>query len=501
MNYILVYDLGTSGNKASLFSVEGRMVKSVVVSYETYYLDEISVEQNPDDWWKSVIEATKLLVADINVEDIKVISVSGHMQGMVLLDDCGDLLYNSLIWMDQRSGKQTKELESKISAERIREITNGGVSPIFTLEKLMWMRDEKPEIYKRISKVLNTKDYITYKLTGALVTDFSDGSGTGVLDIFNGCWSQEILDVVDIPIEIFPELHESIDVVGHVTKEAGEACSIMSGIPVVCGGGDGACATLGAGSIKHGDTYCLMGSSAQIAITSDFLIVDRKNPIPSLPHVIPGKFIPIGAMTSAGIAYQWGLDLFAKVEKLQAEDMGVSVHELVEEKVGKVTLGANKLVFLPYLHGERSPRNNPDARGVFFGLTSNHTTDDMLRAILEGIAFNLGRILDHLKGSIDIEKVNLVGGGASSLQQKILADVFGLPVTTVENSRSASAVGAAVIAGVGAGIYEDFDAVFKFIRLKETYIPKDADIAAYAPFKEIFDQVYLNLEKVYKLLL
>lgn len=500
MKYILVHDLGTSGNKATLFSTEGSIIKSVVVGYETIYHDEVSVEQNPDAWWVSVVESTKQLVAGINIEDIEVISLSGHMQGLVLLDEEGGLLYNSLIWMDQRSTKQMEELELKITEDRMYEITGHRLSPIYTLEKLMWIRDEQAEIYHKISKVLNTKDYITYKLTGALVTDFSDASGTNALDISNRCWSQEILDSVDIPIKLFPEIHESIDIVGRLSSDAAECCGLVAGIPVVCGGGDGACATIGAGCIEEGDAYCLMGSSAQVAMTSDYPVIDPKKAIFNLAHVIPGKFIPCGAMTSSGIAYQWGLDLFAKEEKIEAEKKGISIHELVEESVGKSAVGANKLVFLPYLHGERSPRWNPKARGVFFGLTSNHTTDDMLRAILEGVAFNLGMIFDVFKDHVVVGEMNLIGGGVNSIAQQILSDIFEVPVNTVLNSRSASAVGAAVIGGVGVGLYKDFNAVHKFITINETYRPKEDHISTYAPLKEIFDQVYLNLESVYKLL-
>jgi xylulokinase len=500
MKYILVYDLGTSGNKATLFTTDGEIVKSKVVTYETFYSGEVSVEQNPNDWWDSVIESTKYLIEGIKVEDVAAISFSGHMQGMVCMDKQGELLYNSLIWMDQRSVPQMEQLRLNISEDRIYEITGNRLSSIYTLEKLMWMRDEKTEIYNKIYKVLNTKDYIIYKLTGEYVTDYSDASGTNALDITNRCWSKEILEAANVSLDIFPTIHESIDVVGYVSELAAELCGLIPGIPVVCGGGDGACATIGAGCIEEGDAYCLMGSSAQVAMTSDFPIIDPKKAIFNLAHVIPGKFIPCGAMTSSGIAYQWGIDLFAKVEKRIAEETGVSIHELVEEKMRNSSVGANKLVFLPYLHGERSPRWNPDARGVFFGLTSNHTTDDMLRAILEGVIFNLGMIFDVFKKHIDTKEINLIGGGASTIQQQILSDVFEVPVHTIENSRSASAIGAAVIAGVGAGLYEDFDAVYKFIKLKETYKPNEEHIETYSPLKEIFDQVYLKLESLFKLL-
>jgi len=500
MKYILVHDLGTSGNKATLFTTEGSIVKSEVVTYETIYHGEVHVEQNPSDWWDSVIESTKRLVEGIKVEDIAVISCSGHMQGMVCLDKQGDLLYNSLIWMDQRSVAQMEALRANISEDRVYQITGNRLSPIYTLEKLMWMRDEQPQIYKNIYKVLNTKDYITYKLTGALVTDYSDASGTNALDITERCWSAEILEAANVPLDIFPELHQSIDIVGHVTESAAQACGLIPGIQVVCGGGDGACGTLGAGCINDGDTYCCMGTSAWAAMTTNSPVIDKKKAVFNLAHVIPGKFIPIGAMSSSGVAYQWGIDLFAKLEKLKAESTGISIHTLVEEEMRKSSVGANKLIFLPYLHGERSPRWNPEARGVFFGLTSNHTTGDMLRAILEGVAFNLGMIVDVFKEHIDVKEVNLIGGGVNQLQQQILCDIFEVPVNTVANSRSASAVGAAVVAGIGVGIYKNFDAVNKFIELHETYEPIEENVATYKPLKDVFDQVYLNLENVYKIL-
>lgn len=500
MKYILVHDLGTSGNKATLFTTEGEIIKSEVATYETFYHGEVNVEQNPDDWWHSVIESTKRLIEGIKVEDIAVISCSGHMQGMVCLDKQGEILYNSLIWMDQRSVAQMEELKSNLSEERIYQITGNRMSPVYTLEKLMWMRDEQPEIYNKIYKVLNTKDYITYKLTGAFVTDYSDASGTHALDITERCWSTEMLAAANIPLEIFPELHESIDIGGYVTDSAAQACGLIQGIPVVCGGGDGACGTVGAGSINDGDAYCCMGTSAWVAITSSHPVIDEKGTAMNIAHVIPGKLIPIGPMSSSGVAYQWGVDLFAKVEKLKAEATGVSIHTLVEEEMRKSSVGSNKLIFLPYLHGERSPRWDPEARGVFFGLTSNHTTGDMLRAILEGITFNLSLIFDVFKEYIDVKEVSLIGGGVNQLQQQILSDMFDVPVNTVANSRSASAVGAAVVAGMGVGIYKNFDAVNKFIELNETYTPIEENVATYKPLKDIFDRVYLNLADVYKAL-
>ena len=315
MKYILVHDLGTSGNKATLFTTEGEIIKSEVATYETFYHGEVNVEQNPDDWWHSVIDSTKRLIEGINIKDIAVISCSGHMQGMVCLDKQGKLLYNSLIWMDQRSVKQMKELTSNISEERIYQITGNRMSPVYTLEKLMWMRDEQPEIYNKIYKVLNTKDYITYKLTGAFVTDYSDASGTHAFDITNRCWSNEILTAANIPLKLFPELHESIDIGGYVTDSAAQECGLIPGIPVVCGGGDGACGTVGAGSINEGDAYCCMGTSAWVAITSNCPVIDKKGTAMNIAHVIPSKLIPIGPMSSSGVAYQWGIDLFAKVLK------------------------------------------------------------------------------------------------------------------------------------------------------------------------------------------
>lgn len=501
MAYILVHDLGTSGNKATLFTTEGVLLKSEVVTYETIYHSEVHVEQNPDDWWQSVIESTKRLVEGIDLEDIAVISFSGHMQGMVCLDESGDLLYNSLIWMDQRSVPQMEHLKSNISEDRVYEITGHRLSPIYTLEKLMWMRDEEPEVYNKIYKVLNTKDYITYKLTGQLVTDVSDASGTNAFDITKRCWSQEMLQAADIPLELLPEVHDSIDVVGYVTESAAEACGLIPGIPVVCGGGDGACGTVGAGCIEDGDAYCCMGTSAWVAMTTTVPVVDQKKAVFTFAHVIPGKLVPCGAMSSSGTAYQWGIDLFAKVEKLQADASGVSIHSLVEEEMRKSSVGANKLLFLPYLHGERSPRWDPDARGVFFGLTTNHTTGDMMRAITEGVAFNLGMIFDIFKEHHVVKEMNLIGGGVNQLQHQILCDIFNVPVNTIANSRSASAVGAAVVAGVGIGVFEDFGAVNKFIDHHETYHPIEANVATYRQLIHVFDDIYLNLKEVYKLLL
>ncbi len=500
MRYILVHDLGTSGNKATLFNTEGEIINSEVIAYETIYHDDVYVEQNPEDWWDAVIKSTKRLVQGIDTKDIAAISFSGHMQGMVCIGHEGELLYNSLIWMDQRAVAQTENLTSAISKDRIYEITGHRASPVYTLEKLMWLRDEAPEIYAKIHKVLNTKDYISYKLTGKLVTDYSDASGTNALDIRALVWSEEILSAADIPLRLFPELLGSTDIVGHVTEAAANLCGLEPGIPVVCGGGDGACGTVGAGSVKDGDAYCSMGTSAWVAMTTNVPLIDKQGTVFNIAHLIPGKYIPCGAMSSSGVAYQWGLNVFAKVEKVQAEAEGRSLHEIVEEEMSQSPVGANRLLFLPYLHGERSPRWNPDARGVFFGLTSGHSTRDMMRAILEGVAYNLGMIFDVFKAHHLIKEMNLIGGGVTKLQQQILCDVFDVPVNAIANSRYASAIGAAVAAGVGAGIYEDFSAVDKFIQINESYKPIEANVETYSELKKIFDQIYVNLVDVYDML-
>ncbi len=499
MKYILVHDIGTSGNKATLFNTQGEIVSSEIGDYETYYINDVCIEQDPIDWWQSVIDTTKTLLNKVDPSDIVAVSFSGHMQGVVCLDEEGNVLHNSMIWMDQRATKETKSLCQKISPERIYEITGHRPSSVYSLEKVMWLKANKPEIYSKTKTILNTKDYIIYRLTNIMVTDYTDASGTNALDLIERCWSEEIISAAGLDMDKFPRICDSTDVVGLVSEEASILTGLSPTTKVVCGGGDGACATVGAGCIEDDDTYCCMGTSAWIATTASKPFIDKKMTVVNFAHMIPNKYIPCGAMSSCGTAYDWGLEVFAKMEKVLAKEAKVSIHEYMEKQMKQSVVGANGLIFLPHMHGERSPRWNPDAKGVFFGLSTNHKSHDMMRAILEGVVLNLNVILDVFKQFYDVKKINLIGGGANNLHHQILSDVFGATIQTIANGRYASAIGAAIAGGVGVGVFDDFNAVNRFVKVTNEFNQIEENSLIYEKKAVIFDEVYFGLVKAFKL--
>jgi xylulokinase len=501
-NYVLAHDLGTTGNKATLYDREGKLIASTFQPYDTFFEHPGWAEQNPNDWWASVCTSTRALLTESAVDpyEIACMSFSGQMQGAVAVDARGMPLHNALIWMDQRAVEQTQSLESRISAEKVYRITGHLLSPAYSLAKMLWLRDHEPEIYASAYKLLCPKDALVARITGEFVTEPSDASGMNLYDLERGGWSDVMLAVSRLDADKLPRLVRSVDVVGEVQPHVEEELGIRAGTPVVIGGGDGACASVGARSIKREVAYLYIGSSAWIANASVEPFYDEHRRTMTFGHVIPHLYIPMGTMQTAGAAYQWARDQLAGEERLHAEQLGVSVYELMNKVAAASPAGANDLLFLPYLMGERSPRWNPDARGVFLGLTMRHTRADMLRAVMEGVALNLCAILDVLLTETGrIQDLYVIGGGATArLWMQILADVFDMPLTRLAMLKEATSMGAAVVGGVGVGLYEDFSVVHHMNPVREVIDPNPANRAIYHALYEVFEATYEALKPLYR---
>lgn len=433
--YLLAHDLGTSGNKATLYSTEGELVKSCVHSYEMLVSNNNWVEQRPEDFWNAVCISTKELVQDIDVNDIAAISFSGQMMGCICVDKEGKALRNALIWADMRATKEEEMIRERISEEDFYHLTGHKISPSYGGQKLMWVKNNEPEIYENTYKMLNCKDYIILKLTGKFVTEYTDASSTNLLDLNKLEWSDRLLDVMGIDREKMPTLLKSTDVAGTVTDEAAEACGLVSGIPVVCGGG----------------------------------------------------------------SYSWFTKELCKYESLLGEQQGVSKYDLLDQEIGDSKPGANGLLFLPYLIGERSPRWNPKAKGAFIGLKMETEKKDMVRAVQEGVAFNLGVVMDVFKGKgVKIDDMIVIGGGAQSdAWLQILADVYNINIQKPNYLEEATSMGAAITAGVGVGVFENFDVIDKFLKIEETKVPNSDNQPVYSAMKPIFDEAYFALTGVF----
>lgn len=328
--YLLAHDLGTSGNKATLYSTEGELVKSCVHSYDMLVSNNNWVEQRPEDFWNAVCISTKELVQDIDVNDIAAISFSGQMMGCICVDKEGRALRNALIWADMRATREEEMIRERISEEDFYHLTGHKISPSYGGQKLMWVKNNEPEIYENTYKMLNCKDYIILKLTGEFVTEYTDASSTNLLDLNKLEWSDRLLEVMGIDREKMPALLKSTDVAGTVTDEAAKACGLVSGIPVVCGGGDGVCAAVGTGCTKEGIAHSCMGTSSWISITTEKPIYDEEMRTFTWAHIVPGYVLPTGTMQCGGGSYSWFTKELCKYESLLGEQQGVSKYDLLE---------------------------------------------------------------------------------------------------------------------------------------------------------------------------
>jgi xylulokinase len=402
------------------------------------------------------------------------------------VDGSGRPLRSCIIWADQRAQAQAAHIASTCGAETVYRRSGHRVSPAYTAAKILWLRDEQPEIYNRSACFLQPKDYLVQHLTGQFVTDYSDASGTLLFDLSRRTWDEELLDRLDLPVEHLPALHASSDIVGHVTSQAAEATGLAAGTPVVAGGGDGACAGVGAGVVEPGQAYCYIGSSSWISISSQQPILDPRQRTFTFHHLHPDRYCPMGTMQAAGGARDWAWKLLSG----QGADLDAAA--------ARVAPAAQGLIFLPYLLGERSPHWNPLARGAFVGLAMPHDRGELARAVLEGVALNLRLILDTLRAQVPgIDAVRLIGGGSRSpLWRQILADCFKVPVHLLSLTSEATAWGAAVAAGVGVGIYA-WDIAGERSQVTDVVEPDQAQVACYDELVAIYADTYAALEPIF----
>jgi len=498
--YILAHDLGTSGNKATLFSEDGKLVGSYVSPYDTRYFNGTWAEQDAEDWWNAVCISTKKLIRNLNIEasDIAVVSFSGQMMGCLCVDRNGNPLRPAIIWADQRAQKQVAQIESRISQKDYYHIVGHRNTASYGIQKLMWVRDNQPEIYEQTYKTLNAKDFIVYRLTGNFYTDYSDGNSNGCFDLKNLKWSEELIEIAGIDPEKLPELKPSTFVAGKVTKQAAEATGLAEGTPVVLGGGDGVTASVGAGSIEPGKTYCCLGTSAWITTASETPIFDEDMRTVNWAHIVPGLYAPNGTMQTAGGAFSWLKNTICHYEIHEAKVNGKSPYEYMNAQIEKTPAGSNGVIFLPYLLGERAPRWDANAKGAFIGLKSENQRGDILRSVLEGVTMNLSIILEILRKQVDIKEMLVIGGGAKSeVWRQILADIFNAKVIVPNVLEEAGSMGAAVTGGVGVGLYKDFNVINNFIEINSVHTPNPEAVAVYEPIKELFDNCYFVLKDVF----
>lgn len=497
--YLLAHDLGTSGNKATLYTTDGELVKSVVASYPTNYFNNNWAEQDAEDWWRAVCDSTKQILRGLNNQDVAAVSFSGQMMGCLCVDRRGVPLRKAIIWADQRAEREVETLRERLDEREFYRITGNRLSPSYGLAKLLWVKNNEPETYRQTHKMLHAKDYIVFKLTGRFVTDYSDASGTNLFDLNAFEWSENILAASGIAREKLPELRPSTFIAGEVGAAVAEQTGLAKGTPVVCGGGDGVCAGVGAGSVKEGVTYNYIGSSSWIALTTKQPVYDPEMRTFNFAHIIPGYISPCGTMQAAGSSYSWLKTQLCQMETELAKQQGVSPYDLINRQIAASPPGANGLLYLPYLLGERSPRWDSSAKGAFIGLKMEHSRADVYRAVLEGITLNLTLILEVFKQHVPIREMIVIGGGAQGeVWRQIMADAYRLNILKPHYLEEATSMGAAITGGIGAGVFQNFDVIDRFLTIETTQSPIDANVRVYEKLLPIFDASYHALKGVFR---
>lgn len=500
--YLLAHDVGTTGDKATIFDLHGNLVASTLKEYETIHPEQIWAEQDPDDWWDAFVESTRELleISGIDPERVGALGFSGQMMGCLPVDKHGRPLRRSLIWMDQRSTKESDFILSRIGQMDFYKITGNRVSPTYTIAKILWIQRNEPEIYEKTFKFLiSAKDYIILKLTGECITDYCNASLSGMMDIEKKRWAHELLEEFGIDVSKLPEIHPSTRVIGELDSSMAEKLGLRRGIPIVVGGGDGGCAAAGAGVVSVGQAYNYIGASSWISIASERPLIDPEMRIFNFYHLDPDIVTPTGTMQAAGASYRWLRDNICSREVDEARSKNSDPYQIMDSEAEKIEPGAGKVIFLPYLMGERSPWWNPNARGVFFGLALGHGRANLIRSVLEGVAFNLRIILDSFEEQgITIRDIRLIGGGAKSkLWREIMANVYGKKILIPRYLMEATSLGAAIAAGIGAGEYRDFKIVEKLNSIIESIEPDLKLHENYEKLYRFFKKLYSTLVPLY----
>jgi xylulokinase len=457
--HVLGIDIGTGGTRALILRGDGRIVASATEEHEPFASPQIGwAEQRPEDWWRASGVAVRAALAQsgLRAEDIACVGFSGQMHGAVMLDGAGEVVRPALIWCDVRTEKQCEWLNQKIGAEKLIQLTCNPALPNFTLTKFLWVRENEPENWKRVRSVMLPKDYVRFRLTGERAIDVADASGTLMLDVAKRVWSVEVLRAADIDPTLLPRVFESPDVCGAVSAQGAKATSLAVGTPVVAGAGDQAAGATGMGIVAPGAVSATIGTSGVVFAATDRPALDPRGRLHTFCHAVPGRWHVMGVTQAAGLSLRWFRDNFVAASEKSA---GMDAYEKLTAEAATAPAGSDGLLWTPYLMGERTPHLDGNARGALIGLTASHKRAHVVRAILEGVAYSLKdsfTIFGEMK--LPVKSIRLGGGGArSELWRQIQADVYGHEVEIVDAEEGA-AYGAAILAGVGAKVWESVDA-------------------------------------------
>jgi xylulokinase len=485
VSYLLGIDVSTTGVKALLIDHRGIVLGTATTDLPLATPKPLWSEQNPEDWWNGTVRSIQRVLSETGISGAQVAAVglTGQMHGLTLLDDTGAVLRPAILWNDQRTGAQCDEIRRRVGKERLIEITGNDALTGFTAPKILWVREHEPEIFARARQILLPKDYVRYRLTGVYATDKAGAAGTLLFDLPKRDWSAEMLAALDIPAAWLPPTHEGPEVTSGITPAIAAATGLVAGTPVVGGGGDQAAQAVGVGAVQPGIVALTLGTSGVVFASANKPLIEPAGRLHAFCHAVPGRWHLMGVMLSAAGSLRWYRDTMAP---------GVDFDTLLGP-VAKTPIGSEGLLFLPYLTGERTPHADPLARGAFMGLTTRHTQAHMIRAVLEGVAFGLRDSFELMQtiGFDRIRQVRISGGGARSpLWRQILADVLNVELVTV-NTAEGAAYGAALLAGVGAGLWPDVDtACQRVVTMTGVTLPQADHTDIYAQFYAVYRDLY-----------
>lgn len=494
MKYTLGLDIGTSAVKVLLMDQNGEITAENSEEYPLFTPSPGWAEQNPADWWQASKKAIKNLISEYNIdnENIKAVSFSGQMHSSVFLDKNMEVIRPAILWSDTRTSKECQEIYQKVGGvKKLAALVSNPALEGFTAPKILWLRNNEPENYKKVEKVLLPKDYIRYKLSGKLGMDLSDAAGTLLCDVKAQSWSKELMDKLDLDYTIMPPVLKSIDVVGTVTESAAFKTGLSTSTQVVGGGADNACGAVGSGIIKEGRVMASLGSSGVVVAQTAEAEADPEGRIHLFNHAVPDSYYMMGVMLSAGMSFKW------MKEEMYNNDLD---YEELNNEAAQVQAGSDGLIFLPYLYGERTPHADADARGVFFGISGKHKRGHFIRSVMEGVSFGLRDSLELIKDrGVEIEEIRLIGGGAKSkLWQQITADIFGETISLL-NIEQGPAFGAAIIAGVGSGLFDNFESIVEeLIEVVDEIKPIKENVEEYNKSYKVYQNLYGDLKNRFK---
>lgn len=479
-------DLGTSAVKLLLMNAEGKIENVVSKEYPLYFPHPGWSEQNPEDWWEMTVQGLNELTENFDKSQIAGISFGGQMHGLVILDESNQVIRPAILWNDGRSIKQTEYLNTVIGKDTLSKYTANIAFAGFTAPKILWVKENEPDNFKRIRKIMLPKDFLAYKLSGVHCTDMSDASGMLLFDVKNRCWSKEMLDICGIREEQVAKIYESYETVGTILPEIADELGFADTVKIVAGAGDNAAAAVGTGTVGDGMCNISLGTSGTIFVSSREFGVDANNGLHAFAHA-DGYYHLMGCMLSAASCNKWWMD----------EIIGTKDYKGEQAKIDK--LGENNIFFLPYLMGERSPHNNPNARGTFIGLTMDSTRADMTQAVLEGVAFAIRDSFEIAKSlGVVIERTKICGGGAKSpLWKKMIANILGIKVDVLE-SEEGPGYGAAILAAVANGEYASVEeAASRLVKVVDTVEPEPELVQKYNEKYRKFAKIYPQLKDLF----